>query len=142
MHAIVYKCFRIEDTKQEKPYAVKVVREEDEEKIQAHKNEFEITKSLSHKNIVTALEIYVNDQRKEIHQVMEMVDGQEIFDQIIELGAYGEMQAQHIFRQVMEGIAHLHAHSVCHRDIKPSNILVDKNQHVFIADFNVAKKQE
>jgi hypothetical protein len=48
MHAIVYKCYRIEDTNKENPFAVKMVREEDEEKIQAHKNEFEITKSLNH----------------------------------------------------------------------------------------------
>jgi len=31
---------------------------------------------------------------------------------------------------------------VCHRDIKPQNILVRKNDlHVFIADFNVARKK-
>lgn len=61
MHAIVYKCFRVEDLKQESPYAVKLVREEDEEKTQAHINEFAITKQLSHPNIVKSLEIFVND---------------------------------------------------------------------------------
>lgn len=46
---------------------MKVVREEDEEKIQAHKNEFNITQKLMHQNIVKSLEIYVNDSRKEVH---------------------------------------------------------------------------
>lgn len=36
MHATVYKCYLLSDTEQLNPFAVKVVREEDEEKIIAH----------------------------------------------------------------------------------------------------------
>lgn len=36
MHATVYKCFAKEDINRLFPMAVKVVREEDEEKIMAH----------------------------------------------------------------------------------------------------------
>lgn len=43
MHATVYKCFKKDDINKEHPYAVKVVREQDEEKILAHKKEYEIT---------------------------------------------------------------------------------------------------
>jgi len=39
----------------------------------------------------------------------------------------------------MEGIEYLHKNGICHRDIKPSNILVTKEQHVVITDFNVAR---
>lgn len=42
MHATVYKCFLIDDVLREKPYAVKLVREDDEEKIIAHMDEFKI----------------------------------------------------------------------------------------------------
>jgi serine/threonine protein kinase len=41
----------------------------------------------------------------------------------------------------MEGIEYMHQKGVCHRDIKPSNILVTKDQHVYIADFNVSRKR-
>lgn len=51
-HAQVYKCYKISDSLQETPYAVKLTREDDEEKRQAHKNEYAITSSLNHKNIV------------------------------------------------------------------------------------------
>ena len=36
MHAIVYKCYEINDIEKLKPFAVKVVREEDDEKLMAN----------------------------------------------------------------------------------------------------------
>jgi hypothetical protein len=36
MHATVYKCFLIEDHEKINPLAVKIVREEDDQKIIAH----------------------------------------------------------------------------------------------------------
>ena len=97
MHASVFKCFRKDDSERTRPFAVKVMREDDEEKIMASKKEFEITQKLKHENIVKSFEMFVNDQKKEVHQVMEFIDGQEVLDQIAELGAYGEKEAQHIF---------------------------------------------
>ena len=43
MHAAVYKCFKKEDTLKQEPFAVKEIREDDEEKIVAHKNEYSIS---------------------------------------------------------------------------------------------------
>jgi hypothetical protein len=40
MHATVYKCYRKDDILKETPFAVKLVREDDEEKTLAHTNEF------------------------------------------------------------------------------------------------------
>lgn len=71
---------------------------------------------------------------------MEYIEGKEIFDTIAEMGAYGEHMAQKIFKQIMEGIDHLHKNGICHRDIKPSNILVTNQAHVYITDFNVSFK--
>lgn len=62
-------------------------------------------------------------------------------DEIAESGKYSEENAQKLYRQILEGIAYLHEHSVCHRDIKPSNILISKDRtRVALVDFNVAKK--
>ena len=97
MHATVFKCYAKDDIDRLYPMAVKVVREEDEEKIMVHQNEFKITFALNHTNIVKSTEIFTNNTRKEVHQVMEYVNGMEIFDQISEMGAYTEMVALIIF---------------------------------------------
>jgi serine/threonine protein kinase len=98
MHASVYKCFKIDDIQQKQPLAVKIVREEDEEKILAHKNEFKIMERLNHPNVVRSFEMFINDQKKEVYQVMQYIEGKEVFDLISELGAYREKEAQYIFK--------------------------------------------
>lgn len=40
------------------PYAVKKVRDDDEEKLIAHEKEFEILAKLNHKNIIKAIELF------------------------------------------------------------------------------------
>jgi serine/threonine protein kinase len=66
----------------DEPYAVKIVRDDDKEKIIAHEREFEILLPLKHKNIVHAIEIYRNAFKSEVFQVMEYIEGSEILDEI------------------------------------------------------------
>jgi len=48
-----------------------------------------------------------------------------------------------IFKQILDGVAHLHDRGVVHRDLKPSNILVettaDGDHHVRIIDLGIAR---
>lgn len=74
------------------PYAVKVVRSDDEEKIQAHKKEFEILEYLNHPNVVKGIEMFTDNLKHEVYQVIEYVDGQEILDELAECQALTEFQ--------------------------------------------------
>jgi len=48
-------------------------------------------------------------------------------------------QGLDIFRQIVVGLAHLHAQSCAHRDVKPSNILFGCDGNVRLGDFGLAK---
>ena len=110
MHASVYRCFKMEDVLKEFPFAVKISREDDEEKRQASFSEFEMTSKLDHKNVVRSFEVFDNSLKGEIYQVMQYVEGIEVLDQIAQQpdGWYTEENARELFKQIMEGIEYLH----------------------------------
>ena len=82
MHSSVYKCTLREDTGNGGTFAVKITRNDDEEKKNANRNEFEMTKDLNHRNILKVHEIFENDVTGEMHLVMQYIEGIEILDQI------------------------------------------------------------
>ncbi|XP_068619333.1 eIF-2-alpha kinase GCN2 [Battus philenor] len=43
-----------------------------------------------------------------------------------------------LFREILEGLAHVHGQGMIHRDLKPANIFLDSNDHVKIGDFGLA----
>ena len=44
-----------------------------------------------------------------------------------------------LFRQILEGLAHIHSMSIVHRDLKPENIFIDSLGNVRIGDFGLAR---
>ncbi|KAF9914658.1 hypothetical protein BX616_007846, partial [Lobosporangium transversale] len=43
-----------------------------------------------------------------------------------------------LFRQILEGLVHIHSQNIIHRDLKPVNIFLDANGDVKIGDFGLA----
>ncbi|KAL9044807.1 MAG: hypothetical protein Q9214_002082 [Letrouitia sp. 1 TL-2023] len=44
-----------------------------------------------------------------------------------------------LLRQILQGLAYIHAASIVHRDLKPENIFIDINNNVRIGDFGLAR---
>ncbi|GBP22173.1 eIF-2-alpha kinase GCN2 [Eumeta japonica] len=59
----------------------------------------------------------------------------------IDSGLYLEhFRAWRLFREIVEGLAHVHQRGMIHRDLKPDNVFLDLNDHVKIGDFGLATK--
>jgi len=70
------------------------------------------------------------------------VTGGELFDKIVELGAYTEADAAKLVARMVSAIDYLHSMNIVHRDLKPENLLLKDGNNVSevkLADFGLSK---
>jgi serine/threonine protein kinase len=78
--------------------------------------------------------------------VLEFCDGGDLEDATkADQDKLGERQVASFIKQMLEGLAHLHAKTICHRDIKPQNAMVvgratSERAKVKLGDFGIAVK--
>lgn len=89
---------------------------------------------------VPAVKECVADEGKLI-VVEEYVQGRSLKQVLDEHGLLNEEQAYDIAVQLADVLVRLHQlePAIVHRDIKPSNIIIEKNGHVNLIDFNAAR---
>ena len=66
------------------------------------------------------------------------------FREALRAGEVDDATALEAAAQILEGLAHAHAHKVVHRDVKPANVLLEHGPHVSvkILDFGLALMHE
>ena len=74
-----------------------------------------------HANVVKLKATY--EDHENVHLVMELCAGGELFDRIVARGHYSERAAAHVARTIAEVVRMCHANGVMHRDLKPENFL-------------------
>ena len=94
--------------------------------------DIEITKKLSHPNVIKNYEFYRD--KDFIYIVSQFYEGGEMLDHLEKSNFLLEAEAQQVIRQVLEVISYAHSQGVTHRDIKLQNILLKKK--VEIGDSN------
>ena len=91
---------------------------------------------LQHPRIVTIHDVGVAG---DLHYLlMEYVDGPNL-RQVQRTGRLAPEQALRIVPEICEALQFAHDRGVVHRDIKPENVLLDRDGHVKITDFGIAK---
>jgi len=73
---------------------------------------------------------------------MEYMPGGSIEAMVTRFGAFPEKMCRGYTRQILVGLAYLHAKSIAHRDIKGANILLNNDGTVKLADFGSSKRIE
>lgn len=126
-------------------YAVKEFRgksksESQDEYEKKIKSEFSIAKSLHHPNIVETIRLCTDHGRW--NHVMEYCSEGDLFG-LVQKGFFkGDAKLKDrlcIFKQLVQGVAYLHAHGIAHRDIKLENLLITKDSKIKITDFGVSE---
>ena len=68
------------------------------------------------------------EDKRNVHLVMELCAGGELFDRIIAKGHYTERAAATICRAVVNVVRTCHFMGVMHRDLKPENLLLETKE--------------
>ncbi|KAI9815612.1 MAG: hypothetical protein M1826_001980 [Phylliscum demangeonii] len=99
------------------------------------KSEYSIAKSLHHPNIVQSVRLCTHQGRW--NHVMEYCPPGELFS-LVRRDYLKEADRMCLFKQLLRGVAYLHAHGIAHRDIKLENLLLTNEGYVKITDFGVS----
>jgi eukaryotic-like serine/threonine-protein kinase len=98
--------------------------------------EIKILYFLNHPNIVRVFNYYLYPELYTGYIMMEQIKGYDIEDHI-----RSKPEALNsLFKQAINGFAHLETNSVLHRDIRPQNILVGEDDQLKIIDFGFGKQ--
>jgi len=104
-------------------------------------NEVKILQSVSHPCVINLEDVI--DTQDFLFIVLELAEGGELFDKIIERTKMNEVEAKLHFFQIASAIKYLHSKNICHRDLKPENVLLctvdDANPIVKITDMGLSK---
>lgn len=91
---------------------------------------------LDHPNISRVID-YLPDEGA---AVVAFIDGEDGGNYLKTKGALPEKLFLNVAQSMTDAIAYAHEKKIAHRDLKPGNILIDKNEHVFLIDFGIAKE--
>lgn len=86
------------------------------------RREVDVLKRVDHPNIAKLEAAFENDAY--LILLMELLDGGELFDAIVERGRFREREAIQVARAVLSAMQYMHSLGVVHRDLKPENMLL------------------
>lgn len=137
---VVYRAY---DLRLKRTIALKLVAPElarDERFRARFARETELAMALEHPNVIPIYDAGDVDGR--LYLAMRLIDGPDLRGIMRADGALPPARAHAICRQVAAALDAAHAKGLVHRDVKPSNVLVDADDHVYVADLGIGRRLE
>jgi len=104
------------------------------------KQEVLLAQKITHKNVVRIFDI--GEDQGTTFITMDFIEGVSLKDVIVERGKFEPKAAVAMIREICLALEAAHSEGVIHRDLKPQNIMIDKDQHVVVMDFGIARSAE
>ncbi len=133
----VYKAY---DKELDRTVAIKIIRPGmmvDADILSRFKQELLLASKISHKNVLRIHDMGSVGHTRFIS--MAFVEGQDLQQFLKQNPKLPIERVLRFARQLAEALAAAHEEGVVHRDLKPQNILVDKEDHIYVSDFGLAK---
>jgi len=101
--------------------------------------EVKILNMLKHPNINQMIETF--DTKNHLYIVLELLEGENLFENIVKRRVYTEKDAANVVKQVARACEYMHARGIIHRDLKPENLvyLSVKQEQICVTDFGLSK---
>ncbi len=135
---VVYRAY---DLRLKRSVALKLMAPElalDQRFRERFSREAELAMSLEHPNVVPIHDAGEIDGR--LYLAMRRVEGTDLRALLHVEGVLDPARALAICSQVANALDAAHASGLVHRDVKPSNVLLDANEHVYLADFGLTRQ--
>jgi tetratricopeptide (TPR) repeat protein len=109
-------------------------REETERRL---KQETVLARQVTHTNVLRIHDLGETDGLKYIS--MPYVEGSDLDKILDKSGHLPVSRALGYARQIADGLVAAHEAGVVHRDLKPANAIVDRDDHLYLLDFGIAR---
>jgi serine/threonine-protein kinase len=100
--------------------------------------ESRLAASLEHPNVVPIHD--AGEADGQLYLAMRYVEGSDLKRLLQEEGALEPSRAIAICSQIGDALDAAHARGLVHRDVKPSNVLLDRDEHAYLADFGLTRR--
>uniref|UniRef100_A0A1Q3EVB8 cyclin-dependent kinase n=2 Tax=Culex tarsalis TaxID=7177 RepID=A0A1Q3EVB8_CULTA len=135
-YGVVYKA---KDINTQKYVALKRIRldSETEGVPSTAIREISLLKDLQHHSVVELFDVAIMDSS--IYMIFEYLDMdlKKLLDK--HKPSFTPKLVKSYMHQLLDAIAFCHMHRILHRDLKPQNLLVDRDGHLKLADFGLAR---
>jgi serine/threonine-protein kinase len=135
---VVYRAY---DRRLKRKVALKLVAPELSEDVRFRERflaETELVASLEHPNVVPVYDAGEVDGH--LYLAMRYVEGEDLKALLGRKGVLEPARSLAICTQVAGALDAAHARGLVHRDVKPSNVLLDPDEHVYLADFGLTRR--
>lgn len=90
-----------------------------------------------HENIVRLMNVIKAENPHDLYLVFDYMESD--LQHVIAASMLQLVQIEYITYQVLKALKYVHSGGVLHRDLKPSNVLLNRNCHVRLCDFGLAR---
>lgn len=81
------------------------------------------------------------EDRRNVYLLTPFYSGGELFDRIVERGAFTEMDAKRCMLDLLSALHHCHSKQIVHRDVKPENLLFNsQTDDLVLVDFGMSRE--